>query len=190
MEDKANLKKNIIRKNILSKLKAQKEDQRRQKSLAIGRKLFNLKDFIDAKKILLYVGKDYEVDTTPIIKKALERKKRVFLPVTDVKSKRIIISEISDFKKDTTIGPYGIYEPKARRKKNAKSEQLDLLILPGIAFDKKGNRLGHGKGYYDRFLKDIPCYIPRISLAFDFQMQGEDIPALAYDIPVTRVITS
>ncbi len=188
--ENVNKKKEVIRKKVLLKLKSQKEEDRRQKSLAIRKKLFNLTKFINAKKILLYVGKSYEVDTVPIIKETLKKGKRVFLPVTDIKGKRLIISEISDLEKDTEIGPYGIYQPNTKRKKDIDPQDLDLLILPGIAFDKRGNRLGHGAGYYDRFLKDIPYNIPRISLAFDFQMLDEDIPIFACDIPVTRVITN
>ena len=184
------IKKSIIRKTLLDKLKSQKEETRREKSLAIKKKLFTLAEFKKAKKILLYVGKHYEVDTTPIIKEALQIGKRIFLPVTDVIGKRLIISEISDLEKETEIGPYGIYQPKSNHLKAAPSQELDLLVLPGVGFDKKGNRLGHGAGYYDRFLQDIPHNIPRISLAFDFQVLDEDIPTLSWDIPVTLVITN
>lgn len=182
--------KSIIRKSILDKLKFQKEADRRQKSLAIKKKLFELKDFKKAKKILLYVGKRYEVDTSPIIKEALKKKKRIFLPVTDFKRKRILISEISDLQKDTNLGCFGIYEPKALLKKSAHPGALDMVIVPGICFDRKGNRLGHGKGFYDRFLKKIPDTTPKVSLAFDFQVLDTDLPTLSYDIPVTQLVTN
>ena len=179
-----------IRKSIIEKLKFQKEEIRRQKSLAIKKKLFRLKDFKKAKKILLYVGKAYEVDTSPIINEALKNGKRIFLPVTDVKRKRLIISEISDLKKDTELGCFEIYEPKACRLKKARANLLDLFIVPGVAFDRKRHRIGHGAGYYDRFLKNTSPEIPKVSLAFDFQVLGEDIPTLSYDIPVTRIVTN
>ena len=190
MEKQLNVKKNLIREKVLKELKAQKEEDRRQKSLAIKEKLLCLAEFKKAKKILLFMGNYYEVDTAPIIKEALENRKRVFLPVTDTKGKRLILSEISNIEKDIEKGPYGIYQPKAACKQEPRPETLDLVVMPGIAFDKKGSRIGHGAGYYDRFLKDIPHRIPRISLAFDFQVQDEDIPAFAYDIPVTRVLTN
>jgi len=190
MEDLTRVKKDIIRKRVLKELKSQKEESRRQKSLAIKDNLFGSMEFKKAKRILLYAGKSYEVDTKPIIKEALEKGKRIFLPVTDLKGKRLIISEISDFQKDTELGPYGIYQPVAGRIKDAGPDTLDLAVLPGVAFDKKGNRLGHGAGYYDRFLKDIPYDTPKFALAFDFQVQDADIPTLASDIPVTRIITN
>ena len=182
--------KSDIRKTILEKLKAQREEDRRQGSLALKEKLFNLGEFKKAKNILLYAGKYYEVDTIPIIKEALKKGKRIFLPVTDVKRKRLIISEISDIKKDTELGPLGIYQPKRACKRLLRPQKLDFLVLPGIAFDKKGNRLGHGAGYYDRFLKSIPHNTPKVCLAFDFQVQDEDIPTLSHDVPVTKVITN
>jgi 5-formyltetrahydrofolate cyclo-ligase len=152
--------------------------------------MFRLEAFKKAKKILLYVGKYYEVDTKPIIKEVLKIGKKVFLPVTDPKGKKLIISEISDLESDTELGPYGIYQPDANCKRLMRLDALDLLVMPGIGFDKKGNRLGHGAGYYDRFLKDIPHNVNRIGLAFDFQVPSEDIPILANDIPVTSVITN
>jgi len=182
--------KSKIRKSILKKLKLQKEDLRRQKSLAIKKKLFRLRDFKQAKKILLYAGKPYEVDTFPIINEALKKGKRIFLPVTNIKRKRLLISEISDLEKDTKLGHFGIYEPKAGLRKKLRPEGLDLVVVPGVCFDSGHNRIGHGAGYYDRFLKNVPRKTPKIGLAFDFQVLGSDIPTLSHDIPVTRIITN
>lgn len=182
--------KSIIRKSVLNKLKLQKEEDRQQKSLAIKNKLFKSKGFGKAKNILLYVGKCYEVNTSPIIKEALEKGKRIFLPVTDFKRKRILISEISDLETDTNLGRFGIYEPKAGIKRSLTGVALDMVVVPGICFDAKGNRLGHGKGFYDRFLKKIPKTTPKVSLAFDFQVLGTDLPTLSHDIPVTELITN
>jgi 5-formyltetrahydrofolate cyclo-ligase len=190
MEDLKRQKKSEIRKNILDKLKSQKEEYRRQKSLVVKKKLFSLAEFKKAKRILLYVSKYYEVDTKPIIKEVLEEGKNVFLPVTDTKGRKLIISEISDLENDIELGPYGIYQPGAKCKRLGRLGSLDLLLMPGVGFDKKGSRLGHGAGYYDRLLKDIPHNIIRIGLAFDFQVQDEDIPQLASDMPVTRVVTN
>lgn len=182
--------KSAIRKRILKKLKSQKEESRTNKSFLIKKKLFRLGCFKRAKKVLLYFGKGYEVDTLPIIKEALKKGKRVFLPVTDTKRKRLIISEISDIEKDTSLGCFGIYEPKRRRLKTARPETIDLMVVPGVAFDRHKNRIGHGAGYYDRFLKSVPRRIPSVGLAFDFQVLGAGLPTLSYDIAVTRVVTN
>ena len=67
---------------------------------------------------------------------------------------------------------------------------MDLMVVPGVAFDRHKNRIGHGAGYYDRFLKGVPRSIPCVSLAFDFQVLDAKLPALSYDIPVTRIVTN
>ncbi len=182
--------KNKIRKTALKQLKSQKRQDRRKKSLAIKKKLFSREEFKNAANVLLYAAKSYEVDTIPIIKEAIKKGKKVFLPLTNVQGKRLTISQILDMDKDTHIGPWGIYQPKDVSGKYAPPADIDLCVVPGVAFDKKGNRLGHGGGYYDKFLKDIPRSAYLIGLAFDFQIKQDGIPALAKDIPVNRVITN
>ncbi|MDD4908777.1 MAG: 5-formyltetrahydrofolate cyclo-ligase, partial [Candidatus Omnitrophica bacterium] len=85
------------------------------------------------------------------------------------------------------VGPYGVWEPVAETL--VKPEDLDLIITPGLAFDKKGNRLGRGKGYYDRFLSKLSDRAPSIGLAFDFQILPL-IPTTSYDVSVNKIIFS
>ncbi len=82
-------------------------------------------------------------------------------------------------------GPYGVSEPVVSRYIDLKD--LDLVITPGLAFDKKGNRLGRGKGYYDRFLKQIPKDTPSIGLAFRMQILPH-VPTVSSDVSVTKVL--
>jgi 5-formyltetrahydrofolate cyclo-ligase len=82
-------------------------------------------------------------------------------------------------------GPYGICEPVVQR--FVKREDLDLVIVPGVAFDRRGNRLGRGKGYYDRFLKKLPNEAISFGLAFDFQILPS-LPATKTDVSVNKVI--
>ena len=94
-----------------------------------------------------------------------------------------ILEDHSKLKK----GPYGVLEPVS--KALVKPEDLDLIIVPGLAFDKKGNRLGRGKGCYDRFLSTLSDKTPSIGLAFDFQILPL-IPTTNYDVNVKQVIFS
>lgn len=85
------------------------------------------------------------------------------------------------------VGQYGILEPV--KKCRVSPEKIGLVVVPGIAFDKKGNRLGRGKGYYDRFLELLPESVPRIGLAFDFQILPF-LPVNPHDLSVDSTISA
>jgi 5-formyltetrahydrofolate cyclo-ligase len=85
-------------------------------------------------------------------------------------------------------GRYGIPEPLRRRGSRPRSGPFDLVVVPGVAFDRKGRRLGHGFGYYDRFLGTLSEGVPRVGLAFSHQVVPE-VPVEAWDVPVHALIT-
>ena len=137
---------------------------------------------------MFYVSMDGEVDTVPMIIETLKMGKRVAVPVTVLSEKKLYPAEISALK-ELSEGHYGIMEPKLESIRGVPLEEIDLVIVPGLAFDYKANRLGRGKGYYDRFLKSLPAKTPCLGLAFDFQVV-EDLPVLQHDQPVFRVISA
>ena len=181
--------KKVLRKKMKTKMKDQKVSERRQRSKAVHKKLFLHEDFLRSKCVMLYVSKGTgEVETGPIIKKALTTGKKVVLPVTLVRDRDIKPVYLGDIKK-LEKGPYGIYEPAGPlNKKTAALKDIDLVIVPGIAFDENNNRVGRGKGYYDNFLKRFPKGRPNIGLGFRFQLLDK-VPATKRDIPLTSVIT-
>jgi 5-formyltetrahydrofolate cyclo-ligase len=178
------LTKEQIRSKILLKLKTQKEENRDRKSKIIEEKLFRTKVFKKAKMAMFYLSYTGEVQTEGMIKKALQRGKIVVVPVCNRKKKTITPCRIglnSRFRR----GLYGILEPV--NKCRIPLRKIDLVIVPAVAFDKRGNRLGRGKGYYDRFLKSVPKDTPRIGLAFDFQILPS-LPIKPHDISVDKTI--
>jgi len=180
----AELTKQQIRSKILFRLKTQKEDIRDRKSKRILKKLLRTGVFKTAEIIMFYIAFDGEVNTEEMIKEAKKLGKIVTVPVCRRDRITLRPCRLDDnvgFKK----GPYGICEPSTKRFIRLKA--LDLVIVPGIAFDKKGNRLGRGKGCYDRFLKRVPKDTPSIGLAFEFQILPT-IPAKMHDVSVDRVI--
>ena len=177
-----------LRKRILNRLKNQKEVERHRRSLIIRNKLLASPEFRNAKVVMFYVSKDGEVETFPMIEVALVRGKAVLVPVIKVRKKKMVVSEITDPNKDLVKGPYGIYQPKAPTK-IYHPRLIDLAIVPGIAFDEKGNRLGRGMGYYDKFLRALRKGVPRIGLAFKFQVV-RCLPTLSHDQPVTKLLTA
>ncbi len=118
---------------------------------------------------------------------ALSQQKRVAVPYIDAETDNMNMSEINKIEDNFSIGKFGIREPKII-KKFYKSD-LDLIICPGVAFDTKGNRIGFGRGYYDKFLKDIQGEIPIIGIAFDLQITKEYIPVSYTDVPMDIIIT-
>lgn len=180
------LTKGEIRSKILAKLKAQDAAKRDQKSKKIKEKLFRTQEFRRVKRVMFYLSFDGEVNTADMIKEAQKLGKIVAVPVC--KKNRITIRPcILPLEGKLRKGPYGVCEPAI--KKSVSLKHLDLVIVPGVAFDKKGNRLGRGKGCYDHFLKKlIPNNsVSTIGLAFDFQILPV-IPATKRDVTVDRVI--
>ena len=178
------LTKKQIRSKILLRLKSQKEENRSRKSKLIRNKLFRTKVFKKAKTIMFYIAFRGEVDTTEMIEKARKLGKKVTVPVC--KKNRVSITAcILDHNSSLKKGPYGVCEPVRRTHINLKC--LDLVIVPGLAFDAKGNRIGRGKGCYDRFLSKLQEGTPSIGLAFDFQLLPT-LPSQTHDISVDKVI--
>ena len=160
--------KSLLRNKIIRILTTQKEELRLEKSRKIQSKLFKLGVFKKAKAILFYVSFKGEVETLGMIKKALEKGKKILVPVCDKKRKAITPCYLTQPDTELAKGAYCIPEPVAKLK--AKPDDIDLVIVPGVAFDRSGNRLGRGLGYYDRFLKNLPTNISKVGLAFDFQI--------------------
>lgn len=177
--------KDEIRKEILVMRGAHPQPARLIKSAEIGERLFSLDAFARARTVLFYAAKGDEVLTKGMILRALSGGKRVVLPV--VRQQDLVLSEIKSFEGDDLApGKFGILEPKIVVP--VEPRKIEVVIVPGVAFDEHGNRVGFGKGYYDRLLKRLEKGIPRIGLAYEFQIVPK-IPAGEWDIPVHTIIT-
>lgn len=175
-----------IRSKILLRLKTQEEEDRNRKSKSITGKLLRNKVFRNAKIVMLYIAFGGEVNTEELIREAQKIGKVICVPMCR-KDKEIMQPAILEKHAKLKKGPYGVCEPIAENL--VKSKDLDLVIVPGLAFDKKGNRLGRGKGYYDRFLGSLSDRVPSIGLAFDFQILPL-VPTTSNDVGVKKVIFS
>jgi len=175
-----------VRKEILRKLNIQAREKALKKSDIIKEKLFSLPEFKKSKFVMLYASKSNEVNTDGIINGALKMGKRVALPRC-TSQKGIVPKEIRNTHTDLEKGIYGIRQPR-KYQRNLEPRKINLVVVPGVAFDKKNRRLGRGKGYYDRFLEKLPRDKISVGLAFDFQIV-ENLPEDSHDIPVSKVIT-
>ncbi|MBO4940780.1 MAG: 5-formyltetrahydrofolate cyclo-ligase [Clostridia bacterium] len=172
-----------IRKINKEKRKLMTEAEVKEKSLAIAKTFLDSEIYKNAKTIMVYMPIGNEVDTKEIIASALSDGKRIIVPVTDAKTGEITPCEINEntaFEK----GAFSVFEPV--EKVPADPPQIDVVLVPGIAFDKKGGRIGFGKGCYDRFLKKMEAF--KIGLCYDFQLCDE-IEAESHDIKMDFVIT-
>ena len=146
--------------------------------------------FNEAKNIFIYISYGSEINTKDIINKALKENKRIYVPRTEFKSRIMDAVEISSL--DNLIeNSYGILEP-SENEPHIDPNELDLIIVPGVAFDKKGGRMGYGAGFYDRYFKKINKdnikRITKLALAYDFQVIDE-VPMEELDMPVDFIIT-
>ena len=179
------LTKALIRSTMIQKLKTQEEGERTRKSNLIKNRLFRTRVFQKAKNIMCYIAFGGEVETRQMIRDARTQGKRVAVPLS--KTQRSIRPCVLEGDMRLVRGPHGTQEPAQGRLLTFKD--LDLVIVPGVAFDLKGNRIGRGWGCYDYFLKKIPKDTPTIGLAFDFQILPA-LPAKAHDVSVDRILSA
>jgi len=178
------LTKQNIRSKILLKLKKHKEENRSKKSSLIKEKLFKDPFFKKAKRVMFYIAFKGEVETKEMITEALKKGKIIAVPVC-VKNRASLKPALLYRQARLKKGPYGVSEPV--KSNYCALKDLDLVITPGLAFDRSGRRLGRGKGYYDRFLKQIPKDTPSIGLAFKMQILPR-VPTTPSDVSVTKVL--
>ncbi len=153
------------------------------KSTEITAVLFSLECFKNAKTVMVYLSAFREVDTAQIIERLISDGKKIVVPICNVENCTITPSYIKDFS-DMHKGAYGIWEPKKTEK--ADVSDIDMIIVPGIAFDENGNRCGFGKGYYDKLL--CGCRAVKVGLCYDFQIV-KSLETNEYDIPMDFVIS-
>ena len=179
--------KNSLRQEMRSKLRAQSLEERDSKSLMIQEKLFGLDAFRRARTVCFFVGMDDEVDTVPMIEKSLSLGKRVLVPLADLENKELKLFEIRDLRADLRPGTLDILEPDPSKTRQASVDEVDCVVVPGLAFDGEHCRLGRGAGFYDRFLATVPRAF-KVALAFSFQVLPE-IPLEHHDHPLDEVLT-
>lgn len=178
--------KSLLRKSILKKRDSIEPFLRYKKDELIIDRLTELKEFKEAKVILLYVSVRSEPDTRALIRDCLIAQKRIFLPRINKEKGELEIREISSIDQ-LKKGPYGIPEPDQDSPLRDINE-AELIIVPGVAFDRRGGRIGYGAGYYDKLLTGLKKEIPVVAIAYDDQIV-EEIPLEPHDKLVDLIIT-
>ncbi|HBF77741.1 MAG TPA: 5-formyltetrahydrofolate cyclo-ligase [Clostridiaceae bacterium] len=174
--------KDIIRKEIIEKRSRITKEQKEEWSQSICQQILNWDIFQKSKSVMLYSSIRNEVDLSAVVEKLLMDKKTVIFPKSIKLNKRLvpcIIKSISDLK----LGSYGIMEPEENFIAN--KGEIDLILVPGVAFNPQGYRIGYGAGYYDRFLEGFKGITAGIAYSFqitDFNCIHEHDAQLNYII--------
>lgn len=175
-----------IRKRILQLRNAMTSDEIATKSDEIVRRLTGLPEIRDASILMVFLSFGSEVRTDGIIRWGWENEKRIVVPRCRPEERRLTPCLLSEFSELET-GHYGIREPKAGLARSVPAGEIDAVLVPAVAFDRRGYRVGYGGGYYDRFLPEVPKGV-RIGVAFCCQILSE-IPVDPHDIPAERIVT-
>ena len=187
---------------MLADLQAHKEALRKQAhadrnalenkdelSRDICQKFLASPEYAAAQTVLFYVDVRSEVRTRHCLPQALQHGKRIVVPYCV--AGRLELFHLADMA-ELSVGMYKILEPQESLRELAEKrvgvQELDLVMVPGVAFDRRGARMGHGKGYYDKLLEHARPEAPLVALAFECQMFPE-IPTQAHDVFMDKIIT-
>lgn len=150
--------------------------------------ILKLPVFKRAETVMVYLNFKNEVDSLKMIEESYKAGKKVVIPYCEKETMEIIPSELNDIETEIVKGKNGYLQTKKDCVKPVPLEDIDLIVVPGIAFDKRCYRLGFGAGYYDRFLRKLNFEKPTIGLCYDFQII-HSIPIEGHDVPLDFVIT-
>lgn len=181
-------KKGEIRNETANRLCAFSRTELEQKTRAVEDRFFGFANFMEARIALMYINYSNEVDTREILKKCFEYNKIIVLPVFDPKTNKAKMLKVDKLDTDLRLGSRGILEPDPQRCKIVPITSLDIAIIPGIAFDEKGGRIGPGDGYYDRMIPKLPITTRKVALALECQIFSQ-IPMEPHDKYVDIIIT-
>ena len=166
----------VNRKNIPNK---------NEKSEIIFNKIIKNEIYINSRTIGIYMNLDSEVDTKKIIDYSIKNNKIVAIP--KVVGNNLEFYQIKSLNDNFVKSPFNILEPISTKENYIDKSNIDLLIVPGICFDNEGNRIGFGKGYYDRYLNN--SNIKTIGICFKEQITTKIIPTNRYDVKIDVIIT-
>lgn len=187
-DDDIKAEKKKLRKKMIKIRKEIPEDEVNKRSLVIKEKFVKTPDFEKANCIMAYLPFQNEVDTMPIINHAIENNKKVTTPKTYPETKHMVPALLKDLEFDLEYGNYGILEPREDRLFAADPAELDLVIVPGVAFDIDGYRLGYGGGYYDRFVSKLRKDAVLAAVSFEEQIV-EKVPLERWDKQLHMIFT-
>ena len=180
-----------MRKNILKKRDSLNKEEKIKMDNILKEKFLNSRQYKEAEKIFIYISYGSEINTKDIILTMLRDNKKVYVPRTEPKTRNMDAVKINSFD-NLMKDKYGILEPTID-KECINPNELDLIVVPGLAFDSNKGRIGYGAGYYDRYFEKInkenKSRITKLVLAYDFQVVDK-VKMDNNDVRVDLIITT
>lgn len=155
---------------VAKRLESLSPEELTDKYREIEHKLFEFANFMEARLAFLYTPISNEIPTEKIIKKALQIEKEIALPTFTQAKNAINLYKINNYDKDLVMNANDILEPDIKKCKKISLEEVDIAIIPGLAFDDKGGRIGFGNNFYNRMITKLPETCRKVSLAFEEQI--------------------
>ena len=177
-----------LRKAIIARRSALSLFSRQAANQTISKQVLTLGGFDDAQTVLAYISFAAEFNTSEIVRATLDRDKILVLPKINRSARRLDLFEVTDLDSDLIPGIWGILEPDPERCERISAEEIDFVVVPGVAFDADCNRLGYGGGYYDRLLEDLRPLATFVAAAFAVQIVDR-VPVENHDIALDAVVT-
>jgi 5-formyltetrahydrofolate cyclo-ligase len=176
-----------IRAQMRAFLKAMSPDERQRRSTAACARVAATREFKNAQMVMLFLSMPSEIETSALALKAWQECKSIAVPRVDWESRRMDPLEIRSLETGfQTVAP-GYRQPIEGTV--VPLDLIDMVVIPGLAFDRKGFRVGRGRGFYDRFLSQQDFKGVRCALCYHEQILNEDIPREPHDIPMDLIVT-
>jgi len=177
-----------LRNDVMRTVNALSENDKLNKIKLIEERLFTFANFREANIALLYISRYDKFNITEIVKRSIASNKISVLPAFDDDKKEMRLMKVDRIDNDLIVGPNGFLEPNPGYCKIVPHESIDIAIIPGLAFDEKGGRIGVGEGYYDRLIPKLPITTRKVVLALEEQIVPL-VPMESHDKYVDIIIT-
>ena len=187
MEDQQSTKEEL-RRQVVAAVAALGKTERSARTRAVEERLFEFANFLEAHIVMMYMAGEGEVDTRAMIARALQYNKIVVLPAFDPESGDPRLYRVDRIDSGLRSGPRGVPEPDSASFKQVPLEVVDIAVVPAIALDEKGGRIGTGIGHYDRLMPQLAVTTRKVALAFETQILPQ-IPMESHDKFVDIIIT-
>lgn len=177
-----------LRKAVIERRASMSLPTRQTANRVISKRVLAMGGFNDAQTVMAYMSLAAEISTMEIVRAVLAQGKVLILPKVNRAEKKLDLFRVKNIDSDLTPGIWGILEPDPERCEKISAEDIEFVLVPGLAFDAHCNRLGYGGGYYDRLLQDLGPFASLVAPAFALQIV-ERVPIEEHDIPLNVIIT-